>query len=139
MAIFRGSEQNCQVPNAEKIAHDIRASAEAIRAAQPGTSLWAAQADAIRRSVEIPQVDLRSLGCPETEASEHFVWYDPHHERVIKATSYGRFGHDFDRRKEGALPTDYLERLALSNEVFDDTNNVVGKYKDEEGNVGLVS
>jgi hypothetical protein len=56
----------------------------------------------------------------------------------VKATAYGRFGHDFDRRRGGGLPADYLERMALSIEILGDSVSLLGKFEGVNGEVGLV-
>jgi hypothetical protein len=122
----------------EDLADVIGRGAKAILEAQPGTSERSAQTEAIRGTTALPRIDLESLGHPDTEASEHIIWHAPSSGYVIKATAYGRFGHDFDRRKDGNLPLDYIERMALSNRHLGDTVEFIGKFEDDQGNVGLL-
>lgn len=121
-----------------RLASDLRAGARAIQAAQPGTSDLEAQASALRESNGLPGIDLGSLEAPDTEASEHLIWFAPKSGSVVKATAYGRFGHDFDRRRGGGLPADYLDRMALSVEILGDSVSLLGKFDGADGSVGLV-
>lgn len=120
------------------LANELRAGARAIQAAQPGTSDLEAQTSALRESNGLPGIDLSSLEAPDTEASEHLIWFVPKSGAVVKATAYGRFGHDFDRRRGGGLPADYLDRMALSDEILGDSVSLLGKFEGVDGEVGLV-
>ena len=145
----RGNADQEQIDNEQKpiqrtasedLADNLRASAGAIRQAQPGTSKRSAQIDAIRSSDAIPWRDPAQYGEADTVASEHEVWFYPENSTVVKATASGRFGHAFDygHSSEGALPLDYIDRLNLSNRVFGDTTRVVGKFETPNGGLGLI-
>ena len=56
-------------------ARDVGASSRAIQVAQPGTSSWDAELQAIRASGAIPWYDIEALEEPDTSASEHLVWF----------------------------------------------------------------
>ena len=52
---------------------------------------------------------------------------------VFKATAYGRFGHSIDKGAGKASPLEYLRRIAASNEAFNDSATIVGKFENENG------
>ena len=112
------------------------ASSRAIQAAQPGTSAWNAEERAIRESSSIPWYDIGALKAPATIASEHFVWFQD--GMVFKATAYGRFGHSIDKGPGKATPLEYLRRIAATNEAFNDSATIVGKFENEDGSLGLI-
>jgi hypothetical protein len=114
----------------------VGASSRAIQAAQPGTSAWNAEEQAIRDEKSIPWRDLGRFGPPDTIASEHLVWFQD--GMVFKATAYGRFGHSIDKGPGKASPLEYLRRIAASNEAFDDSARIVGKFENENGSLGLI-
>lgn len=120
----------------QKIARIVGASSRAIQAAQPGTSTWDAEEQAIRESSSIPWYDIGALEAPATIASEHFVWFQD--GMVFKATAYGRFGHSIDKGPGKATPLEYLRRIAASNEAFNDSATIVGKFENENGSLGLI-
>jgi hypothetical protein len=59
----------------QKIVRIVGASSRAIQAAQPGTSTWDAEDQAIRDEKSIPSRNLGKFGPPDTIASEHLVWF----------------------------------------------------------------
>jgi hypothetical protein len=122
----------------QKIARDIAASAQAIQKSQPGTSEVAGQILAIERADGIPWQDVESLGKPDTEASEHLIWFLPPVGKVLKATAYGRFGHSISKGSGNNTPLEYLRRIAATNEAFNDTATIIGKFRHPDGALGLV-
>jgi hypothetical protein len=120
----------------QKIARIVGASSRAIQAAQPGTSAWNAEEQAIRDEKSIPWRNLGKFGPPDTIASEHFVWFQD--GMVFKATAYGRFGHSINKGPGKATPLEYLRRIAASNEAFNDSATIVGKFENENGSLGLI-
>jgi len=120
----------------QKIARIVGASSRSIQAAQPGTSTWDAEEQAIRASSSIPWYDIGALEAPATIASEHFVWFQD--GMVFKATAYGRFGHSIDKGPGKATPLEYFRRIAASNEAFNDSATIVGKFENENGSLGLI-
>jgi hypothetical protein len=114
----------------------VGASSRAIQAAQPGTSAWNAEEQAIRECSSIPRYDIGALETPATISSEHLVWFQD--GMVLKATAYGRFGHSIETGPGKATPLAYLRRIAASNEAFDDSATIVGKFENENGSLGLI-
>ena len=86
---------------------------------------------AIRESSSIPWYDIGALEAPATIASEHLVWFQD--GMVFKATAYGRFGHSIDKGPGKASPLEYLRRIAASNEAFDDSATIAGKFETKTG------
>jgi hypothetical protein len=120
----------------QKIARLVGANTRSIQAAQPSTSTWDAEDQAIRESSSISWYDIGALEAPATIASEHLVWFQD--GMVIKATAYGRFGHSIDKGPRKATPLEYLRRIAASNEAFNDSATIVGKFENENGSLGLI-
>lgn len=112
------------------------AGSRSIQAAQPGTSAWDAEPKAIRDAGSIPWEDIGAFGKPDTVASEHLVWFQD--GIVFKATAYGRFGHSIEKGPGKATPLEYLRRIAASNEAFNDSATIVGKFENESGGLGLI-
>jgi hypothetical protein len=81
---------------------------------------------------------VESLGRPDTEASEHLIWFFPEEGKVFKATAYGRFGHSIAEGSGKNSPLGYLRRIAAVNEAFSDTATVIGKFRHRDGALGLV-
>jgi hypothetical protein len=127
-----------EITISQKIARDIASSAQAIQKAQPGTSEIAGQILAIERADRIPWQDVESLGRPDTEASEHLIWFFPDEGKVFKATAYGRFGHSIAGGSGKNSPLGYLRRIAAVNEAFNDTVTIIGKFRGQDGALGLV-
>jgi hypothetical protein len=134
--IISGSNGGTTITASQEIARIVGASSRAIQAAQPGTSAWNAEEQAIRESSSIPWYDIGALEAPATIASEHFVWFQD--GMVFKATAYGRFGHSIDKGPGKATPLEYLRRIAASNEAFNDSATIVGKFENEDGSLGLI-
>lgn len=130
-----GNGENA-ITASQKIARDLGASSRAIQEAQPGTSARDAELQAIRDSESIPWYDIGAFGQPDTVASEHQIWFDE--GQVYKATAYGRFGHSIEKGPGNASPLEYLRRIAATNEAFDDSARIVGKFEDKDGNLGLI-
>lgn len=120
----------------QEIARDLGASSRAIQEAQPGTSARDAEIQAIRDSESIPWYDIGAFGEPDTVASEHQIWFDE--GQVYKATAYGRFGHSIEKGPGNASSLEYLRRIAATNEAFDDSARIFGKFEDKDGNLGLI-
>jgi len=120
----------------QRIARDLGASSRAIQEAQPGTSSGDAELQAIRDAGSIPWEDIGAFGKPDTVASEHQIWFKE--GKVFKATAYGKFGHSIEKGPGNALPLEYLRRIAATNEAFDDSARIVGKFEDKDGNLGLI-
>jgi hypothetical protein len=120
----------------QKIARDEGASRRAIQAAQPGTSSWNAEVQAIRECPSIPWHDIGALEAPATIASEHLVWFQA--GMVFKATAYGRFGQSMEKGPGNATPMAYLQRIAAINEAFNDSETIVRKFENENGSLGLI-
>ena len=57
---------------------------------------------------------------------------------VFKATAYGRFGHSIEKGPGKATPLEYLRRIAASNEAFNDSSTIVGKFENENVSLGLI-
>jgi hypothetical protein len=57
---------------------------------------------------------------------------------VFKATAYDRFGHSIDKGLGKATPLEYLRRIAASNEAFNDSATIVGKFENENGSLGFI-
>ena len=112
------------------------AGSRSIQAAQPCTSTWDAEEQAIRESSSIPWYDIGALEAPATVASEHLVWFQD--GMVFKATAYGRFGHSSEKGPGKGTPLEYLRRIAASNEAFNDSATIVGKFENENGGLGLI-
>ena len=112
------------------------AGSRSIQAAQPCTSTWDAEKQAIRESSSIPWHDIGALEAPATVASEHLVWFQD--GIVFKATAYGRFGHSIEKGPGKGTPLEYLRRIAASNEAFNDSATIVGKFENENGGLGLI-
>jgi hypothetical protein len=104
--------------------------------AQPGTSSWDAELQAIRASGAIPWYDIEALEEPDTLASEHLVWFKDGF--VLKATAGGRFGHSISKGPGKASPLQYLRRIAATNEALNDTARIIGKFEDHAGNLGVL-
>ena len=66
---------------------------------------------AIERADGIPWQDVESLGRPDTEASEHLIWFFPEEGKVFKATAYGKFGHSVERGSRKITDTQILRFL----------------------------
>jgi hypothetical protein len=66
---------------------------------------------AIERADGIPWQDVESLGRPDTEASEHLIWFFPEEGKVFKATAYGKFGHSIERGSGKITDTQILRFL----------------------------
>jgi hypothetical protein len=66
---------------------------------------------AIERADGIPWQDVESLGRPDTEASEHLIWFFPEEGKVFKATAYGKFGHSIERGSGKNTDTQILRFL----------------------------
>jgi hypothetical protein len=119
-------------PGALEIAlTDTRERAEAIRR---GSSIFASSKPAAE--IEALRLHARAAGLrdrfellvcePDNFGYEHQVWFldcDPE-PWVLKATYADAFGHLPDGRD--CLPTEYLERLLLQNEVFGDDIRLEG-------------
>jgi len=113
------------ITTSQKIARDIAASAQAIQISQPGTSEIAGQILAIERADGIPWQNVENLGRPDTEASEHLIWFLPSEGKVFKATAYGKFGHSISKGSGKNSPLEYLRRIAATNEAFNDTATII--------------
>jgi hypothetical protein len=124
------------ITRSQKIARDVGASSRAIRMAQPERSAWDSEVEAIRKSNAIPWYSIESLGAPDKVESEHQIWF--HDNEVVKATAYGKFGHSIKNGSGKATPLEYLRRIAAANEAFNDTAEIVGKFEDAAGNLGLI-
>jgi hypothetical protein len=133
---YRTANGGSAITASQKIARDLGASSRSIQEAQPGTSSRDAELQAIRESASIPWYDLGALEAPATVASEHQIWFKE--GKVFKATAYGRFGHSIDKGPGNASPLEYLRRIAATNEAFDDSARIVGKFEDKDGNLGLI-
>jgi hypothetical protein len=83
---------------------------------------------AIERADGIPWQDVESLGRPDTEASEHLIWFFPEEGKVFKATAYGKFGHSIERGSGKNTPLEYLRRIAAVNEAFQDSATIIGNF-----------
>ena len=94
---YRKENGRIAITALQKIARDIAASSQAIQNSQSGASEIAGQILAIERADGIPWQDVECLGRPDTEASEHLIWFFPSEGKVFKATAYGRFGHSISR------------------------------------------
>ena len=81
---------------------------------------------------------MASLGKPDTEASEHLIWFFPDERKVFKATAYGRFGHSISQGSGKSSPLEYLRRIAAVNEAFHDTATIIGKFRHPDGALGLL-
>ena len=63
---------------------------------------------------------------------EHSLWFDPDRQGYIKVTHVGFFGNTPTLKQDGriklrpATPLEYLDRLALSTEIFGDDQRVIG-------------
>ena len=135
---YRKGNGSNAITASQKIARDIAASSQAIQNSQSGTSEIAGQILAIERADGIPWQDVESLGRPDTEASEHLIWFFPSEGKVFKATAYGRFGHSISRGSGKSSPLEYLRRIAATNEAFNDTATIIGKFRHPDGALGLV-
>ena len=135
---YRKGNGSNAITASQKIARDIAASSQAIQNSQSGTSEIAGQILAIERADGIPWQDVESLGRPDTEASEHLIWFFPSEGKVFKATAYGRFGHSISKGSGKNSPLEYLRRIAATNEAFDDTATIIGKFRHPDGALGLV-
>jgi hypothetical protein len=93
---------------------------------------------AIERADGIPWQDVESLGRPDTEASEHLIWFFPEEGKVFKATAYGKFGHSIERGSGKNTPLEYLRRIAAVNEAFQDSATIIGKFRHPDAALGLV-
>ena len=133
---YRTANGGSAITESQKIARDLGASSRAIQEAQPGTSSRDAELQAIRDAGSIPWEDIEAFGKPDTVASEHQIWFKE--GKVFKATAYGRFGHSIDKGPGNAFPLEYLRRIAATNEAFDDSARIVGKFEDKDGNLGLI-
>jgi hypothetical protein len=133
---YRIADGGSAITASQKIARDLGASSRAIQKAQPSTSSRDAELKAIRDSESIPWYDIGAFGQPDTVASEHQIWFDE--GQVYKATAYGRFGHSIEKGPGNALPLEYLRRIAATNEAFDDSARIFGKFEDNDGNLGLI-
>jgi hypothetical protein len=133
---YRIADGGSAITASQKIARDLGASSRAIQEAQPGTSSRDADLKAVRESASIPWYDIGALEAPATVASEHQIWFKE--GKVFKATAYGKFGHSIEKGPGNALPLEYLRRIAATNEAFDDSARIVGKFEDKDGNLGLI-
>jgi hypothetical protein len=134
--ITSGRNGGTTITASQKIARIVGASSRSIQAAQPSTSSWNAEEQTIRDEKSIPWRNLGKFGPPDTIASEHLVWFQD--GVVFKATAYGRFGHSIDKGPGKSTPLEYLRRIAASNEAFDDSATIVGKFENENGSLGLI-
>ena len=135
---YRKGNGSNAITASQKIARDIAASSQAIQNSQSGTSEIAGQILAIERADGIPWQDVESLGRPDTEASEHLIWFSPSEGKVFKSTAYGRFGHSISKGSGKNSPLEYLRRIAATNEAFNDTATIIGKFRHPDGALGLV-
>ena len=83
--IFSSRNGGITITASQKIARLVGASSRAIQAAQPGTSAWNAEEQAIRESSSIPWYDIGALEAPATIASEHRLCFQD--GMVNKATA----------------------------------------------------
>lgn len=65
------------------------------------------------------------------EGAEHAVFHDPSRGVAVKATHVNRFGHSVIAEGMAASPLEYVERLALQNELFGDDIRIEGVAFDE--------
>jgi len=133
---YRIADGGSAITASQKIARDLGASSRAIQKAQPSAPSRDAELQAIRESASIPWYDIGALETPATVASEHQIWFKE--GKVFKATAYGKFGHSIEKGPGNALPLEYLRRIAATNEAFDDSARIVGKFEDKDGNLGLI-
>jgi len=133
---YRIADGGSAITASQKIARDLGASSRAIQKAQPSTSSRDAELKAIRDAGSIPWEDIGAFGKPDTVASEHQIWFKE--GKVFKATAYGKFGHSIEKGPGNASPLEYLRRIAATNEAFDDSARIVGKFEDKDGNLGLI-
>ena len=130
----------------ESAAHDLGRSTQAIRASAGGSLAFCrdGEAEALRdwaRARELVLDPFEFLSPAWTGGEEHLVWHDETGDRYIKLTKANAFGLTVaaewfidDERDEaelkpalrGAMPSEYLDRLLLQNEIFGDEVELLG-------------
>jgi len=61
-----------------------------------------------------------------SSGAEHEVFFDPASQLAIKVTRPGAFGHSVEGPGLGALPSEYLTRWALHNQLFGGSVRLLG-------------
>ena len=134
----RGSGETASL-SPESAASDIGARAAEVKRARPGASDYSAQFESL---VDFAQergfYETRLIREPKFgSGNEHEVWYDEDSSRIIKATYPNKFGFTIGAGRD-ATPVQYLDRLALQNEVFGDEICVEG-VANELGRIRIVT
>jgi hypothetical protein len=68
-----------------------------------------------------------------SSGAEHEVFFDPDTQLAIKVTRPGAFGHSVVGPGLSALPSEYLTRWALHNQLFGESVRFLGALKNEAG------
>lgn len=68
-----------------------------------------------------------------SSGAEHEVFFDTDNQLAIKVTRPGAFGHSVVGPGLSALPSEYLMRWALHNELFGESVRFLGALKNEAG------
>ena len=73
-----------------------------------------------------------------SSGAEHEVFFDQSHQRAIKVTRGGSFGHSMVGEGQSALPSEYLQRVIHHNEILGDNILLLGIFSGE-GNPRVVT
>lgn len=127
--------------SAQSAADYTRARSEAIRAASPSRSQFAAEFEAFlewgAREGLISDRHVADGRNPDSNGREHEVWLPRETGRVIKATYPQAFGLALTATGQ-ASPAQYLDRIVLNNGLFGDDLRVQGLWN-ENGKLRVVT